>query len=573
MYSLFLKKPHNFKDDVLSGLTVALALVPEAVAFAFVAGVDPLVGLYAAFFVGLITSIFGGRPGMISGATGAMAVVMTAFVTLYGIQYLFAAVILTGFIQILAGIFKLGKFIRLLPHPVMLGFVNGLAIVIGLAQFSQFKKNHQIQFNETDLTYSVVGEWMSFNDPQLWSFLAIVLITMVIIYFLPKITRAVPAPLVAIIICTLLSEFVPGLHSKTVNDVVNSQRIFSQQKQLKQAEFDAIKNKTAHGQLNKIGHEIALAPVPPEKLLHVDKGLQASFPKFHIPNIDWHDRKALNAILILAFTLASIGLIESLMTLSLIDEITETRGQGNRECIGQGLANVITGLFGGMGGCAMIGQSMININSGGRGRTSGISAALFLLGLILFTPKLIAIIPIASLVGVMFIVVIATFEWSSLRLFGRVPLSDIFVVVIVSAVTVFLDLAVAVGIGIILSALVFAWNSAKELTLEKVDGEGKCTYYLHGYVFFGSISLFKSLFNPSQDPKIVTVDFKNSKVFDHSGIEALHSVSEKYKAAGKELRFKHLSKECALLLRRAGDIVEINYTEDPSYRVANNHLA
>lgn len=574
MFQLFFKKPHNFKDDLLSGLTVALALVPEAVAFAFVAGVDPIIGLYAAFFVGLITAIFGGRPGMISGATGAMAVVMTAFVTLYGTEYLFAAVILTGLIQVSAGLLKLGKFIRLLPHPVMLGFVNGLAIVIGLAQFGQMKTNHRIEFNEENLNFFVASDWMSLSNPKLWVFIGLMILTMLISHLLPKITRAVPAPLVAIIACTLLSSFVPVFQSKTVLDVVDSQRLYAKQKQMKQADFDQQRDELKFSELHQKGHEIAAAEVPQEAYVDVPKGLQAGLPEFNIPKLNWTDFDALKAVFILALTLASIGLIESLMTLSLIDEITETRGQGNRECVGQGLANIVTGFFGGMGGCAMIGQSMININSGGRGRTSGISAALFLLGFILFAPGLISMIPIASLVGVMFMVVIATFEWSSLRLFGKVPKSDILVVITVSAVTVILDLAIAVGIGIIISALVFAWNSAKQLRLEKISSDSdSCTYNLVGNLFFGSITSFRDLFTPADDPKLVIIDFENSKVFDHSGLEALHGLSEKYKSLGKEVHFRHLSKECNQLLSKAGDIIEVNYSQDPSYHVADDRLA
>ena len=572
MFQLFIKKPSNFKDDVLSGLTVSLALVPEAVAFAFVAGVDPLVGLYAAFFVGLITSIFGGRPGMISGATGAMAVVMTAFVVLYGIQYLFAAVILTGIIQILAGVFRLGKFIRLLPHPVMLGFVNGLAIVIGMAQFGQFKTNHRVEFNETTMNFNIVGDWYSLGSSEMWAMVSLIVLTMAIIQFLPKLTRAVPAPLVAIVVCTLLSIYVPFFNSTTVTDVVDSQRVLAAEKAAKTDQFIKIKDSTPLGKVAEIGTGIAAAPstVDPGS---ISKGLSSGFPKFSIPSITW-DFDSFKVIFLLALTLASIGLIESLMTLTLIDEITETRGQGNRECVGQGLANVVTGFFGGMGGCAMIGQSMININSGGRGRTSGISAALFLLGFILFAPKLIEVIPIASLVGVMFMVVIATFEWSSLRLFGKVPKSDIVVVVAVSAITVFLDLAIAVGIGIVISALVYAWNSAKDLKLTvQKDEKDEKVYELNGNVFFGSITSFKELFNPKDDPKNVVLDFKNSRVCDHSGLEAVHGLSEKYKALDKTLHLKHLSAECSELLKKAGDLVEVNVMEDPKYRIADDTLA
>lgn len=572
MFQLFIKKPHNFKDDVLSGLTVSLALVPEAVAFAFVAGVDPLVGLYAAFFVGFITSVFGGRPGMISGATGAMAVVMTAFVTLYGIQYLFAAVIAAGIFQIMAGLFKLGKFIRLLPHPVMLGFVNGLAIVIGLAQFGQFKTDKRVVFNEKTMSFATDGNWLSFGSKEFWVIAGLIALTMAIIHFLPKLTRAVPAPLVAIVLCTVLCATIPALKTKTVADVVNSDRLLAKEQQQKAKKFEEIKNTLPLGQINKVGNEIAASKIEIKKE-EIKEGLKSSLPAFNIPKINW-DFHSIKVIALLGLTLASIGLIESLMTLTLIDEITETRGQGNRECMGQGLANVITGFFGGMGGCAMIGQSMININSGGRGRTSGISAALFLLGFILFAPGLIEIIPIASLIGVMFMVVIATFEWSSLRLFGKVPKSDILVIVVVSSVTVILDLAIAVGIGIVISALVYAWNSAKQLRLKIVEdkSEGR-TYELQGNVFFGSISSFKELFNPAEDPDEVVLDFKNSKVCDHSGIEAVHSLSEKYKALKKTLHLKHLSPECSQLLKKAGDLVDINMMEDPKYHVADDALA
>ena len=572
MFQLFIKKPHNLKDDVLSGLTVSLALVPEAVAFAFVAGVDPLVGLYAAFFVGFITSIFGGRPGMISGATGAMAVVMTAFVTLYGIQYLFAAVIAAGLFQVLAGLFKLGKFIRLLPHPVMLGFVNGLAIVIGLAQFGQFKTNKRVVYNEDTMSFATAGDWLSFGSKELWIIAGLIIATMAIIHFLPKLTRAVPAPLVAIVLCTVLCSTIPALKTKTVADVVNSDRLLAKEQQQKNEAFKKIKDTIPYGKVTETGNQIAASKIEINKE-DVKEGLKAGLPTFSIPSITW-DFHSIKVIALLGLTLASIGLIESLMTLTLIDEITETRGQGNRECIGQGAANIVTGFFGGMGGCAMIGQSMININSGGRGRTSGISAALFLLGFILFAPGLIEIIPIASLIGVMFMVVIATFEWSSLRLFGKVPKSDILVIVVVSGVTVILDLAIAVGIGIVISALVYAWNSAKQLNLKVVDGkEGEKVYELQGNVFFGSITSFKDLFNPSEDPDKVVLDFKNSKVCDHSGIEAVHALSEKYKSLKKTLHLKHLSPECSQLLKKAGDLVDVNMMEDPKYHVADDALA
>ncbi|MCH2174671.1 MAG: SulP family inorganic anion transporter [Lentisphaeria bacterium] len=558
MFRLFFKKPRNLKDDILSGLTVALALVPEAVAFAFVAGVDPLVGLYAAFFVGLITSTIGGRPGMISGATGAMAVVMTAFVVIYGLEYLFAAVIVAGIFQVLAGVFRLGKFVRLLPHPVMLGFVNGLAIVIGLAQFGQFKEKHEVIYNEATQNFEVVGQWMSASSSTLWIMIAIIVATMAIIQYLPKLTRAIPAPLVAIIVGTLLVTFT-SIKSPTVRDVLDTQRVLQAEKDYKQKEFVAAKGDYTLNELESKGDALAAAPVESEKLGEIKEGLKAGLPTFAIPTLDWSDWTGIKTVVLLGLTLASIGLIESLMTLSLIDEITETRGSSNRECVGQGVANIVTGFFGGMGGCAMIGQSMININSGGRGRTSGISAALFLFAFILFAPALIEMIPIASLVGVMFMVVIATFEWSSLRLLGKIPRSDFLVIVAVSTVTVFLDLAIAVGVGIVISALVFAWNRSKEITLEKTDEkEGLVHYEVEGNIFFGSITEFKALFNPKTDPQDVYLSFEKSKLCDHSSLEAVHSLSEKYKALGKCLHLTALSPECANLLRKAGDTVEVS---------------
>jgi SulP family sulfate permease len=498
-----------FKNEILSGLTVALALVPEAVAFAFVAGVEPLVGLYAAFMVGLLAAIFGGRPGMISGATGAMAVVMVALVAQHGVEYLFAAVVLTGLIQISAGILRLGKFIRIVPHPVMLGFVNGLAIVIFLAQLQNF------QVTSAD----GVRQWMS-GEP-LMVFSGLVILTMFIIHFLPKLTSLIPASLAAIIVVSLL---VLGLDmdTSTVGDLAS---------------------------------------------------IEGGLPTFHIPLVPFN-METLAIILPYAFILAAVGLIESLLTMSLIDEVTNTRGRGNRECVGQGVANTVTGLFGGMGGCAMIGQSMININSGGRERLSGISAALFLLTFILFASPLIERIPMAALVGVMFIVVLATFEWSSLRIFRKIPATDAFILVLVSAVTVFTDLAIAVVVGVIVSALVFAWEHAKHINIKTYDDEqGSRVHELNGPLFFGSVKNFLELFNPVEDPDDVIIEFQNSRVADHSAIEAIDTLAERYIRAGKTLHLRHLSEECRQLLSRAGDLVEVNVMEDPRYRVADDQLA
>ncbi|MFT4546451.1 MAG: SulP family sulfate permease [Pseudoalteromonas tetraodonis] len=549
----------RWKDDLLSGLTVALALVPEAVAFAFVAGVDPLVGLYAAFFVGLITSAIGGRPGMISGATGAMAVVMTSVVILFGIQYLFAAVIIAGIFQILAGVFKMGRFIRILPHPVMLGFVNGLAIVIGLAQFGQFKTDHEVVYDKVQ-GFIVHGEWLGLTSAPMLTIAFLIILTMVISHYLPRVTRAVPAPLVAIAVSTLLVLFTP-LSSKTVADVVNEQRILQREKAVKTAEFAKIKDALIVGEVQVKAEAIAAREVTEGELGEVAKGLKAGLPTFHIPAIDFGNGDAMKAIIFLGLTLASIGLVESLMTLSLIDELTETRGSSNRECIGQGTANIVTGLFGGMGGCAMIGQSMININSGGRGRLSGISAAVLLLGFIMFAPQYIEMIPIAALIGVMFMVVIATFEWSSLRLIGKVPAADLWVIFTVSAITVFFhNLALAVGVGIVISTLTYAWQRAKEMQLELFEEkEGERHYKLRGPLFFGSIQQFKELFDPANDPDDTYVSFRRSKVCDHSAIEAIHSISVKYRALDKRLHITHLDPTCSAILEKAGDLVENQY--------------
>ena len=519
MFQLLVSKTQSMKNDLLSGLTVSLALVPEAVAFAFVAGVEPLVGLYAAFMVGLITATIGGRPGMISGATGALAVVMVSLVAQHGVEYLFATVVLMGVFQLLAGAFRLGKFIRLVPHPVMLGFVNGLAIVIFLAQMKQFKFTDE------------VGELHWLQSGEMGMMLGLVVLTMAIIHFLPKLTRAIPSSLVAILVVTIL-VIALDLNTRTVQDVL----------------------------INMTGDPYAT--------------IAGGLPAFSIPSVPL-TFETFYIILPYAVILAAIGLIESLLTLTLIDEVTETRGRSNKECMGQGVANVVTGFFGGMGGCAMIGQSMININSGGRGRASGISAALFLLAFILVGASLIEMIPVAALVGVMFIVVIATFEWASLRLWGKVPKADLMVVLTVTVVTVISDLAIAVVVGVIMSALMFAWKHAKHVEFETwTEDEGKTKVYLsHGPLFFASAQSFRDNFTPKSDPDDVIIDFKDSRVMDHSGIEAIDAVAERYLAAGKNLHLRHLSQECIVLLEKAGSFVEVNLIEDPHYTIADDRLA
>lgn len=521
MFNLIYKTPSNAKNDVLSGTTVALALVPEAVAFAFVAGLEPMVGLYAAFMMGLITSIVGGRPGMISGATGATAVVMVSLVALHGAQYLFAAVILGGLFQILAGVFKLGKYIRMVPHPVMLGFVNGLAIVIFLAQLGQFMVK-----DETGNSVWMQGE-------SLYTMGILIAITMMIIHFLPKLTKAVPSSLVAIVAVSFAVPLL-GLEARTVIDFVKDM-------------------------------------LPAEQAATAT--LKGELPSFAIPVIPF-TFETLKIIFPTALILAAVGLIESLLTLTLIDEITGTRGRGNRECVGQGVANSVNGFFGGMGGCAMIGQSMININSGGRGRLSGITAALVLLGFILFGAALIEKIPLAALVGVMFMVVLGTFEWSSLRLFHKIPVSDAIILVLVSAITVVADLAIAVIVGVIVSALVFAWKHAQHIYAEtSIDENGSKIYELRGPLFFGSAANFKELFKPEEDPDDVIIEFQRSRVSDHSGIEALDGLAERYQALGKKLHIRHLSPECVILLKKAGNLCEANVLEDPNYHVASDELA
>ncbi len=493
----------NGQLEILTGLTVALALVPEAIAFAFVAKVDPLVGVYAAIIVCLLTALLGGRPGMISGATGAMAVVMTSLVVSHGTGYLFAAVILTGVLQIAFGLLRWGKFVHLIPLPVTIGFVNGLALVIGYAQLEQFRTEEG---------------WLS--GQPLAIMLGLVALVMVVMFVLPRFTKKVPAGLVAIVFATAIT-IIFGLPTRTVGSIAS---------------------------------------------------LSGGIPIPGLPNVPF-TWDTLKIIAPYAGILAGIGLIESLMTLNLIDEITETRSKPNKECVAQGIANMTAGAFGTMGGCAMIGQSMININSGARHRLSGIAAALFLLGLVLFGTTLIERIPLAALVGVMFMVVIGTFEWTTFKTLRQVPRSDAFVILFVTVVTVVSDLAIAVISGVIVSALVFAWESAKKIQVEVKDLPcGTREYDLHGALFFGSTNRFRNLFQPHSDPRDVVIDFADSRVFDHSGIEAIQGIAESYRKAGKNLHLRHLSPDCRKLLHKAQDMVEVNYSEDPKYKVVDDNL-
>lgn len=508
----------QIKADLLSGLTVALALVPEAVAFAFVAGVDPMIGLYAAFIMGFCSAVFGGRPGMISGATGAMAVVMVSLVAQYDIQYLFAAILLAGILQICAGIFSLGKFIRMVPRPVMIGFVNGLAIVIFLSQLSLFKT----------IDTNGVAVWM--QGTKLYTMIGLVVLTMAIIHFFPKITTAVPSSLVAILVVTLLVQLF-SLDARTVLDFVKGMS----------------------------GNEEAT--------------LAGSLPHFALPDVSF-SLQTLWIILPYSLILAAVGLIESLLTLTLIDEITSTRGHGNRECIGQGIGNLVCSVFGAMGGCAMIGQSMININSGGRTRLSGTFAAMALFFFVIFAAALIEVIALPALVGVMFMVVIGTFEWTSFKLIKKVPKKDIFVIILVTVVTVLSDLAIAVLVGVITSALIFAWEHAQKIyASSRITDEGVKEYRVHGPVFFGSSANFLDLFDVIHDPDEVIVDFALSRIADHSAIEALNTLTERYQRFGKKLHLRHLSPDCRALLKNAGSLIEVNLKEDPTYRVATDLLA
>ncbi|MEO9865891.1 MAG: SulP family inorganic anion transporter [Yoonia sp.] len=511
----------RLRTEVLSGLTVALALVPEAVAFAFVAGVHPLVGLYAAFIVGLITAIFGGRPGMISGATGALAVVMVSLVSLHGVEYLFATVILMGLIQIFVGIMKWGKFIRLVPHPVMLGFVNGLAIVIFLAQLGQFQVPGTAEASGHGMAS---GEWLS--GMPLYLMLGLVVVTMAIIWVMPKITTVIPAPLAGIgIVAAVVIGF--GLDVPRVGDLAS---------------------------------------------------ISGGLPQFHVPFGDGtgiygtmlapFNLETLWIILPFALILSAIGLIESLLTLNLVGEMTNKRGGASQECIAQGVSNTVTGFFGGMGGCAMIGQSMINVKSGGRTRIAGIAAALFLLAFILFASGLIEQIPLAALVGVMFMVVIGTFAWNSLTILRKVPKMDAFVTILVTIVTVWTDLATAVVVGVIVSALAYSWNNATRISAKiHQTPEGAKVYGVQGPLFFGSSEGFAELFDVYNDPSLVIVDFADSRVVDQSALQAIEGIAGKYEAQGKQIQLRHLSRDCHNLLSKAGHLM-VDSDDDPDYEIA-----
>lgn len=505
-FNLFdLSQKVNYRTEILSGLTVALALVPEAIAFALIAGLSPLTGLYAAFMMGIVTSIFGGRPGMISGATGAVAVVLVTLVKSHGIEYIFATVILAGVIQLAAGILRLGKLIRLVPHPVIFGFVNGLAIIIFMSQLVQFKDDN--------------GNWLTGNT--MYVLLALVFLTMLIIWGLPKLTKVIPASLTAILVIFAIVFFF-NIDTKTIGDMAS---------------------------------------------------IKGGFPPFHIPSIplEW---ETLTIIFPYAAIVAGVGLIESLLTLNIVDEITETRGRGNKEAVAQGTANILSGFFSGMGGCAMIGQSLINVSNGARARLSGIVASVMLLVFIMFGSSLIEKVPMAALTGLMIMVSIGTFEWASLKTFNRMPKSDIFVMVMVTLVTVFLhNLALAVIIGVIIAALVFAWDNAKRIRARKhTDENGVKHYEIYGPLFFGSVTAFNEKFDVLNDPTEVIIDFAESRVVDMSAIEALNKLTERYHKVGKKVHLKHLSPDCKQLLHNASEIIDVNVMEDPTYKVVVDKL-
>jgi SulP family sulfate permease len=498
------KQKIDYKVEILAGITVAMTMMPESLSFAILAGFPPLVGLYAAFIMGLVTSILGGRPGLISGGAGATVVVLIALMKLHGIEYVFAAVALAGVVQLLVGIFKFGKFIRLVPQPVMYGFVNGLAIIIFMAQIEQFKTVTN-------------GEVTWLTGMPLIIMAGLVLLTIAIVFIFPKITKAVPPSLVAIIVVFLI---VLGFNidTKTVSDIAS---------------------------------------------------VSGGFPPFHIPNIPL-DFKTFEIILPFSFIMAGVGLTEGLLTLNLVDEMTATRGNGNRECIAQGTANILNGFFAGMGGCQMIAQTLVNLSAGARARLSGIVASITILIIILFGAPIIGLLPMAALTGVMIMVAIGTFEWLSFRIINKMPKQDIFVGILVAVITVWLhNLALAVLIGVIISALVFAWESAKRIRARKyVDETGIKHYEMYGPLFFGSVTAFNEKFDVLNDPAEVIIDFTDCKVADMSGIDALNKLTERYKLASKKLHLRHLSNDCRQLLHNASDVIDVNILEDPTYKVA-----
>lgn len=504
-FNLFdLSQKVNYRTEILAGLTVAMTMIPESLSFAILAGFPPLAGLYAAFIAGLLTAIFGGRPGMISGGAGATVIILIALMKSHGLDYVFAAVALAGVLQIIVGVFRLGKFIRLVPHPVMFGFVNGLAIIIFMSQIEQFKK-------------LVNGELVWLTDTPLYIMIGLVALTIGIVVVLPKITKAVPASLIAIIVVFLLVFFF-GIETKTVKDIAS---------------------------------------------------VSGGFPPFHIPNIPIN-LETFQLVFPYAMIMAAVGLTEGLLTLNLVDEITETKGNGDKECIAQGSSNILNGFFFGMGGCPMIAQTLVNLSAGSRARLSGIVAALTILLIVLFGAPIIELVPMAALVGVMIMVAIGTFEWASFKIVNKMPKSDVFLVVIVALITVVLhNLALAVLIGVIISALVFAWESAKRIRAKKyIDEVGVKHYEIYGPLFFASTAVFLEKFEVNNDTNEVIIDFKESRVADMSAIEALNVITNRYHKLGKKVHLRHLSPDCIRLLNKAEAIIDVNIMEDPTYKLA-----
>jgi SulP family sulfate permease len=491
----------NYRTEILAGLTVAMTMIPESLSFAILAGFNPLTGLYAAFIMGLVTAILGGRPGLVSGGAGATVVTLIALMKSNGVDYVFAAVALAGIIQLLIGVLKLGKFIRLVPQPVMYGFVNGLAVIIFMSQLNQFK--------------TAAGDaWL--GGMPLYVMMGLVALTIAIVIFFPKITKAIPSSLVAIAVVFAVVELF-GISTKTVSDIAS---------------------------------------------------VAGGFPPFHIPSVPFN-LETLQIIFPYALVMACVGLTEGLLTLNLVDEITATKGNSNRECLAQGTANLLNGFFSGMGGCPMIAQTFVNLSAGARARLSGIIAALTILAIILFGAPLIGRVPMAALVGVMMMVAIGTFEWASFRIINKMPKADIIVGILVAAITVWLhNLALAVLIGVIIAALVFAWESAKRIRAKKyIDEEGIKHYEIYGPLFFGSTVTFAEKFDVANDPEFVIIDFKDSRISDMSAIDAVHKLSRRYAELGKTVRLKHLSADCRRLLSNAAGVIEVDITDDPEYRV------
>lgn len=493
----------NYKNEILAGLTVAMTMIPESLSFAILAGLSPLIGLYAAFIMGIVTAFLGGRPGMVSGGAGATIVVLIALIGSHGVQYLFATVILAGIMQLLVGILKLGKFIRLIPQPVMYGFLNGLAIIIFMAQLEQFKVN---SFG--------IDTWMS--GLPLYSMLGLTLLTIAIVLLFPKISKAIPSSLVAIVAVFAIAYYF-NIDTKKVQDIAS---------------------------------------------------VQGTFPPFHVPEVPF-SWATLQVIFPYALVMAGVGLIESLLTLNMVDEITNTKGSANKESIAQGVANMANGFFGGMGGCAMVAQTLVNLNAGAKTKLSAFVGATAILLVILVASPFIEQIPVAALVGVMMIVAIKTFQWASIRTINKFPKSDILVGFLVAAITVLLhNLALAVLIGVVISALVFAWDNAKRIRARRfVDDNGVKHYQIYGPLFFGSTHNFLDKFDIENDPNQVIIDFEESRVVDMSAIEALHKITEKYAQQHKLIILKHLSPDCRNLLANAKGVIEVNIDTDPSYKI------